>query len=247
MFNLIKFETRKIFHRKSLYICFGISAFVLWLMATLLGRYENKLEMEASSADNFIVNTMGNSSFLMLFGIMVALYACEDYVNNTLKNVYSKGFSRISVYFSKYIVSLIVVIAEAMLLMFLSYILGFIYGTLDTSITSGVIERVVLQLILIIGFHSLYFATSTALAKSGPAIVLIIMGFDLLVVSLDIILALLKIENFEVSKYWINNQFDIVSSGHISNTVCANSIIMTICYVIIPTIAGIFAVKRKEL
>ena len=52
--------------------------------------------------ETYMLNAIDSGEFILLFTIFAVIYICDDYIRQkTIKNVYSHGFSRTQVFFSK--------------------------------------------------------------------------------------------------------------------------------------------------
>ncbi len=96
MNNLMKFEFRKLFKQKSFYICtavmLGMSFIGLLLNKALASNPDFNIVLPTASSA--LLSAVSSSSFTMVCGIFIALFVCTDYDQQTIKNVYSRGFSR---------------------------------------------------------------------------------------------------------------------------------------------------------
>lgn len=102
MGTLMKFELHKLKKQKSFYICTLIMVALLFLSAMTTnalvnGSPEYAAQFKGSGLDSMI-GALGNCSFLLIAGIFTALTVCEDYEQQTVKNIFSRGYSRGSVY-----------------------------------------------------------------------------------------------------------------------------------------------------
>lgn len=106
MKNLLKLELRKIRKQKSFYICTLVMVGLLFLSVLTSDALSKNSELAgqfSSSGFDIIVSSLNSSSFLLVAGIFVALCVCNDYEQETIKNIYARGYSRKRVYFSKLI------------------------------------------------------------------------------------------------------------------------------------------------
>ena len=163
MGKLLKFEFRKLLRSKILYIILGISVvFVIMnaLVLVLLDNIMREIDVELISSYSAYGFTKGalTNSFVTIAGVFVAIYATEDFTHGTCKNVIAKGYKRLQVYFSKYIVSLIAIIAIAILCVAASLGMGLALFVNDFgSIADNVPVIIIGQLLCVIVFHSMFF------------------------------------------------------------------------------------------
>ena len=99
--------------QKSLYICFGIGLLIITL-AMLTSKTFDTLTDAVNTM--FVVLSTGFTSFL---GIFMAVFVCHDFSQQTIKNVYARGYQRTTVYFAKYFISLVATLL--MVLLYLAY------------------------------------------------------------------------------------------------------------------------------
>ena len=91
----MKFEMHKLKKQKSFYICTLIMVALLFLSAITTkalvnGSPEYAAQFKGSGIDSMI-GALGNCSFLLIAGIFTALTVCEDYEQQTVKNIFSRG------------------------------------------------------------------------------------------------------------------------------------------------------------
>ena len=103
MKNLLKLEFRKLKTRKSFYICIAVMVGMFAISTFTINGLINPDFSEdlGLSGINSLIGALSSSSFTMISGIFVALFVCEDYTSQTVKNIYAKGYSRTKVYLSK--------------------------------------------------------------------------------------------------------------------------------------------------
>lgn len=247
MKNLINFEFRKLFKQKSFYICTAImlamSFFGLLLSKTLASNAD--FDMAMPTAKSVLLTAISSSSFTMLCGIFIALFVCTDYDQQTIKNVYARGFSRNSVYFAKFIVCLISTIVMFLVTLIFNYIVGTVMfdGTAEPGNYVGLIAG---QLLYCIAYASFVFAVSLVVKKVGVSIALAILGPSLIGTVINLADAFLKIENFKISSYWIDGFINDLSSLATDTSRLTVCIVLSIVYAMVFIVAGYFISKKQE-
>lgn len=245
MIRLIKFEFHKLIRKKNFYICFGISAVIMLLNLLLtkapMGEEDAEVQLSAVS---FAMSTLSNSSFLMLAGIFTALYVCDDYANNTLKNIYSHGYSRAEVYFSKYVVSLLAELAVAVLLIAVAFLLG--QACANVKSTGGAfIGNLLCQLFMLAAYHGIYFSLAYVIGKTGGSVAINIVGPSLVLTVLSLITSLLKID-ITLSDYWLDSVFSSLAQGLTDAKTIVKAIVMPLIYGGVFVTAGYLLSRKKE-
>lgn len=211
MNNLFKLEFRRLFRAKSFYICLGIS-----LAMILVTGLTTKLILSAQSQDMLAamgydtnpptaLSTMkgiASSSLLMVLAAFVTLFVTEDYVGNTIKNIYSKGYSRDLVFFSKYVTTIvastIIILANALFALLTG---GVLFGEIGTTghFFAG---SVVAILFLLIVYVTIFFMVAICLRKVGGSLAICLVGP--VVLSLILLLIDSISSKFSISAYWLD-------------------------------------------
>lgn len=248
MGKLLKFEFRKITRQKSFYICFGIALLILALSAVILKAAVNEAgSTEVFSPVSFSLTALTSSSFTLVLGIFVALYCCADYSDNTLKNIYSRGYTRAQVYFAKYLVSLLLSLAVAILFFLWAFIFGKKFGNTEEAVTQEFIISVVCQLVIVAGYHAVYFSLAMIIGKVGGSVAVNLVGPMLVITVLTLLTSLLKIENLTLNSYWLDAPMSSLSQGAAESSLFLKSIVMSVIYAGIFVAGGYFLNRKKEI
>jgi len=248
MEKLMEFEFRKLFKAKSFYICLAVC-----LGLVLLGGLTTKVILENSEGVatptglSMLKGAIGSSSITMIAGIFTALFVCEDETSGTIKNIYAKGYSRKDVYFSKYIVSLISTLIFTLASMIIAYLFGLATWGGEAPIDSNYILTILGQLILIVAYHSAFFAISSKIGKTGSSIAFNIVGPMLVSMVLTMGDAFLKSEEFSLSSYWIDSLLSSLQQTEVVNSAITTSILLGIIYSVVFVGAGYMLNKKKEI
>ncbi len=198
MRKLLKFEFRKLLHSKSFYICLAIMLFMIFIVAQ-----SNQSAFEFSLQENGIVHTdevaaevgkearcdgvgamlmaVYSSEYILIAGIFVAIFICDDYSQSILKNIYSKGYSRNKVILSKLLTILIATSAMYILVCLYAFILGASYFGVGEG-GAKIFVKMLVQYISCIANVSFAFAISSWIRKKGASITIIV--FAALIISL---------------------------------------------------------------
>lgn len=242
MKNLFKFEFNKFFKQKSFYICMAVMI-VMSLFGILISK---AIEDETTKLGGayFLLNAVSSSDFTVICGIFIALFVCMDYNLQTIKNVYSRGYSRSQVFFAKYIVCIVAnCIMFAAVLLF-NIAVGSIFFH-DAAAHGNYAGLLVGQFLYCIAYASLVFVVGMITKKSGFTIAIAILGplvIDLLLTLLD---SVIKTETFKISNYWINSFGYDLSNLATSATRLGICIALSCVYAIVFIVAGYF-INRKQ-
>lgn len=239
MKKLLHFELFKLRNQKSLYICSAIllvALFLTMLMNKLMfdtfsgGIFEELLEMSKPTAVSSMLTAVSASDFTLIVGIFIALYVCGDFGQHTIKNIYSRGFSRTSVYFSK----LIICVAYTIVMYFIALLFAFILGCAFFGYGEGsgrVVALIFGQLIACIAYSTVAFSISFMVRKNGVAIALTIVIPLVLTLILSLIDVAISSDTFALSDYWLDGILTNLSQSSASNKTI-------ICGYLLPVVYG---------
>ncbi len=246
MVKLISFEFRKLLRQKSFYICFAIVLALIGLSAAVNAQIQNDPEIVFTfTVTSFTKSALTSSSFFMILGVFVALYCCDDVTNNTLKNLYSRGYSRGQVYFSKYIVSLCASIAAAAVTFLFAFIVGKVSAGSGES--GKLFGSIVCQLLLVVAYHAVFFSLATIIGKVGGSVAINIIGPMLVLTVLTLITSLLKLDRVNLGDYWLESAINGLTATAIEGKAFIKAVVMSVVYTAAFVPVGYVMNKKKEL
>lgn len=242
--NLLKFEWRKLWRQKSLYICFGIGLLIITL-AMLTSKTFNTLTDAVNTM--FVVLSTGFTSFL---GIFMAVFVCHDFSQQTIKNVYARGYQRTTVYFAKYFISLVATLLMVLLYLAYGFVLSLMLGGEVGSLLGWQWGALALQVWSIIGFHGLFFGVGMLLTKVGGTVALNLVGISFCFQILNLIFVLLEID-FNILDFSLETLFtDILNTlidNRITTKLVTRAVILPFAYVVIFVGAGWYVNQRRDV
>ena len=247
MKNMIKFEFRKLFRHISFYVLMGVC--LLWtvlngLMLTVAAMLIPEIGVPSTVYD-FTRSAVSTNSMIFV-GIFLAIFVVEDFANGSIKNVVSKGYNNTTVYFSKYIVSLV----AAVMMCLASIISGVLYGLIffreagSFDSVGYVIPGILLSIIV---YHAMFFLICISVRKMAPAVVLTIVG----PMGLDLVLSLVGIFTqdrfkFNISNYWLSGILTNFGSGA-DTKIYLVELILLVVYLAAFVVAGYFINRDREI
>ena len=256
MIKLLKFEWRKLWRQKSLYICFGVGLLIAALFIILGKVLENRFGVEFGTATGSLLGMLPKSGFMSLLGIYLALFVCSDFSQHTIKNIYARGYSRTAVYAAKYLISLGVALAMALLYLVFSFFFTLILGAPLGSLTGEQWAALVLQLWILVGIHALYFGIAMMIGKTGGSVAINVIGISLVFSIIGLLISILDID-FDIDAYNIESLFQFVTGLQIDTSampvvnletdLVVRSLVMPIVYVAVFVGGGWFVNRRREV
>ena len=268
MSELLKFEFRKLFRAKSLYICAGIMVLMIVMFIgidklTSMGleslgfefsEDELSQDMYSIMGLGFSVNNgmtrmlsaMGNVYVILLFGVFTAVFACGDYGNGVVKNILTRGYSRTELFFSKYLVTLFVSLGFGLLAFLTGFLTGTAFWNAGNNWSIKVFGLLALQLLAIAAFNAFFQFLSAWLKRLGLAMVIVI----IIPIMLPMILTLIELlteTDISLSKYWLSGCLDTASRVSAKSSDLAVSGLISVAYLAVCTVCGWLLARKREV
>ena len=265
MGKLLHFEFRKLFRQKSFYICGAVFVSLILISIITLNAVltfsDSMLESDGLSVallDDSICNGLymlmsafTNGNFSVILSVFTTLFICSDYTTGTLKNMIARGYGRISIYAAKYIVTLCAATIYSIFGWLVSFLSGTAFwgiGTLpDGRGVGNILLTLLIQLVGIYAYTSLFFLISALLKKSGGAIALSILGPTIISTGISLIDALVQDKKITLSNYWLDTCFSQLEGLNVTSDTITRCIICFLIYIVFFTAAGHFIVRKSEV
>ncbi len=260
MRKLLKFELFKLRKHKSLYICSAIilaglllSVLASFALTKALGNFIEE-EIPLPTAIDTVLSAVSASDFTLIVSIFIALYVCGDYSQKTIKNIYSRGFSRSHVYFSKLIICIAYVVVMFVITEVFSLAIGSALFGFEPQ--GGKVFWLLLgQLFVCIASASFCYAIATVIKKTGVVLAIVILVPVALTVILTLVDTLIKVnmkdflntESFALSDYWLDGMLVVLSDTAVSVTKTVVSCILPVIYAVVFLTAGYMFNRNTEV
>ena len=237
MKNLFRFEFHKLFRQKSFYVCSAIMvAFTILTVILMQMVVKNTPELVESgllttptTVWDIVLSMLNSANFFLISVIFVAIYVCDDFSNGAIKNVYSHGYSKTKVFFSK----LLVVLSGVMIMYVANIILSLVIGLICFSTAAAPANLAGLlfgQIFLVVSYTILAFSISICLKKLGPSIAFIILGPIAVSLVFSLIDTALNLETIKLVDYWLDSFNTSLGVASTSATRIVECIIGSIIY-----------------
>lgn len=208
MFKLLNFEFRKLIRQKSFYICIAAmlalllgSAYTTELMTTKSG-----VEDPSLSGISYLMEAISGSALSAVLAVFIPLFICEDYTSGTIRNIITRGFSRLEIFIAKLIAILAATVIMTAVCLAAAYLVGTAFwGAGEPSLGSEQIKILLCQLAVIVAYATMFFAISSMLQKVGGSIAICLIFPMAAVILLSLADAALAEREIELSGYWIEN------------------------------------------
>lgn len=251
MNNLLKLEFRKLRKQKSFYICTVIMIALLFFSAVttkMLNEANTNFSAQNSISDiASAVSAVSNCSFLLIAGIFTALFVCDDYEQQTIKNFYSRGYTKMQVYFSKFISVWIACSIMFVLVVLSGFLFGKIYFSAEKINGTDFIAVLLTQYITCMANISLFSALSFILRKNGSSIAAVIVAPMLVNMVLGMTDSFLKLKDTSLTNLWVSSFINDLSALTVEHSRLMVCFMASVVYIIVFMTMGSFLHKKIEL
>ena len=208
MFKLLNFEFRKLIRQKSFYIC--IAAMLALLVGsaytTELMTAKSGVEDPSLSGISYLMEAISGSALSAVLAVFIPLFICEDYASGTIRNIITRGFSRLEMFIAKLIAVLAATVLMTAVCLAAAYLVGTAFwGAGEPSLGSEQIKILLCQLAVIAAYATMFFAISSMLQKVGGSIAICLILPMAAAILLSLADAALAEREIELSGYWIEN------------------------------------------
>lgn len=253
MINLLKFEFRKLWQSKSLYIVFSIG-FISIIMYMLLAKIMVEIFHASLNATVSMLSVLVISNFVSLLGIYLAIFVCSDYSQHTIKNIYARGYNRSAVYFSKYLISLLVSLLVAILYIAFGFLFVLISGGYVGSMPANMWGDLALQLWVVVGLHGLFFGISMMVGKVAGSLALNLIGVSVVFGLATLFFQIIKVD-FNVMNYSLETILgglsgdlsQMMSTVGIEHSTLIRALVVPLVYIIIFVGGGWLVNRRRDV
>ena len=263
MNELIRFELRKLFQMKTLYIFAGvIVAFLAMNVATYkftdiliqsdalqtAGMDLSMLFSGPYDGKKFLVSGLLNTEAAISLAVVVSLINCSDFSSGAIKNIFAKGYTRLEVLFAKITVSMVV----ALLFTLLCYLFGFFFGSIlwqdiGSGWTAGIPVILLVQILLMFAYTSMFCFMASFIKKTAGTLVLSIgipMSFEIIFMIINL---LVNDKGFNINNYWIQGNITNLSDAAATDSDIIRGFVVATLYFGIFTVANILISRKREV
>lgn len=259
MKNILKADFYRLFISKSFYICTLVSA-ALFCLGICVLRWTYNLSVSQGIEFNFIYKdglSYGMTAYMdgsvhMIICIFIAIFVTSEFSHGTIKNVVSKGFSKVKIFLSK----LITMTAAAFIIVIVTVIAGTVsggivigeFGSLSGEFGSFVLKTSAIELYLFIALSALFLMVAMTVKNLGAAIAIGVIGiisFENLLFALIEILVDRRIKFSEFSLMYNTLFYRMNMEAGGSDFI--RSLIVGAVFFLASTAFGIFLFKKADV
>ena len=256
MKDLLRLEFRKLRTQKSFYICLAImvamiliSGFTYKMLADHAEAIAEITEGEQSlplSGGAFMLSFLSASNFSLISAIFVSIVVCGDYESQIVKNVYARGYSRNSYYFSKLLYVFAVTTVMFIATFAVSALLGLVLFGFD-GVEGKIFLLIAMQYIVTMAVIALYFSIAFMIKKLGGTIAVCIFAPMLVSLLFELADTALKLNDFKVASVWLSSfttDLSVLTVGMGRIIAC---VLLSVAYAVAFIFAGCAVNRNSEV
>lgn len=259
MGNLLRYNLRKLSREKSFYITLGINLALIMLsvlvMVVRYHMYTSDLERDYVESvlrpmlhgTNFFLSSPAQNMFLMLTGIFVAITVCSDFSQRTIRNMYARGYSRLSCYVAKVltvVIALTVAYAVSMLVSFAATQL--FIGDIDGDF--GKIAAVIgLQYLTVLASGMFILMLSMLMRKTGGAVASAVLAPNVISLVLLLINEIPALEKTVLAEYWLDTFLQSLSTDAVTTERMLWILGLSLGYIAVFFLIGLLPIRKVEV
>lgn len=255
MINVIRSDFYKLFRMKSFYIC-GLLSGIFGVLSVMLLDVAGDFLMIGKDPNgiNSITYSMGDSeTFATIF---LSLLVASEFSHGTIKNMVSRGISKVNIYLSKIIVGIFTVITYSLT----SILFGFICASIKWGVGEynqneflEILKMFGLYILAAICLESMFIMIAFVVRNTGGTIAvnlvllnaiaaIIFPVIDLIAAQWDVIHRAI-----DSSAYWVGTYTGTFAKLGLEQYIINRGIIVCLSYFVISTIIGIVTFYKKDI
>ena len=258
MNRLLRFETRKMLMRKSLYIVFavmvGIQALLTFLPFILARDVSEEifgaamLKTEGTGAGSTMI-TAACGSFTVFTAILIPMYITGDYLLHTNKTVLASGYSRTAVFTARFIVSEAVTLLMLLLSMAVHCVLAVVLQKAVLTDLGSVLPRLLAVMLLAAAITAVWVTLSCCMRSNGGAIAICLLISLMLDTVLSLLDDLFAIKNIDIRLQSISvfDAFSQMNRADPGAAAITHALIIGAVWLVLFYLLGRIAVKKQEV
>ncbi len=256
MANLLSSDFYRLFKSKSFYICtvvamffMALSIFVLnWATKATSGTENSaSLSMIYKDGITYGITAFASSNVQLILSIIVAIFVTSEFTYGTMKNVVSKGFSKLLIYFSK----LITMVVATLIIIFATMLMGTVCAAILTgkmgALTPEVLKIIGIETLLNTARASLFVLVAFLVRNLGGAIAINIIGVISIEPMIFMLLQYLVKSKIKFSDYSLSYNISYYLGNTIHTEDYIRSLIVGVVFLALSIIAGIFAFQKADV
>ncbi len=250
MGKLLHFEVHKLVRQKSFYICLAVAVAMLFV-STYTTYLISKDVVDAGQMGicgmDVMIGAASGGTLAMVIAVFVPLFVCEDYTSGTIRNIITRGYTRLAVFSAKLIVVLLAAAVMSIVCMASGYLIGTAFaGSGAQAFDASAVKILLCQLAVILAETTLFYAICSVLQKTGGAIAICLVLPMVMTVLLTLADTALAEKEIELSGYWIDRVSSSLGSFDVSSDELKKALLTALAYFIAAGAGSFLAIAKRE-
>lgn len=254
MLSVLKSDFYKLFLRKSFYICGLIAgAFGILLVVLINNVYPDAKDFGYSGINSIGV---GIGQITLLATIFLSMFIPSEFGFGTIKNMASRGISRINIYLSKLIVGIFTSIVYTIFVSLCGFVSGSImWGVGEIKGNEGLdlLKMFGLFILAEICLQSVFIMVGFLVRHMGGTVAI---NLGIYVVISQVIFPIVDYAvkawpllgyNINSSEYWVGTYTQTFTAMNIEQDIINKGIIVCLVYFVLSTVIGVLDFCRRDI
>ncbi len=250
MGRLLRFELHKLMRQKSFYICLAVAVAMLFV-STYTTYLISKDVVDAGQMGicgmEVMLGAASGGTLVMVMGVFIPLFTCEDYASGTIRNIVTRGYTRLGIFCAKLITVLLAATLMTVVCMASGYLIGTAFaGSGAQSFDADTVKLLLCQLAVILAEAALFYAVSSVLQKTGGAVAICLVLPMVVTILLTLADTALAEKEIELSGYWIDRINASLGSFDVTDKDMKKALLAAPVYFLVTSVGSFLAISRKE-
>ena len=250
MGKLLHFEFHKLIRQKSFYICLAVAVAMLFISTyTTYLMQKDAVDVSQMGIDGMsvMIGAVSGGTLSMVIGVFVPLFVCEDYVSGTIRNIVTRGYTRLGIFLAKLIAVLFASAIMTIVCMAAGYLVGVLFcAPGEQPFDAYTVKILLCQLAVMLAEASLFYAISTVLQKTGGAIAICLVLPMVLTIVLALADTALAEKEIQLSGYWLERINGTLAVFEVKSEDMKKALLTALSYFVVTTVGSFVAIAKKE-
>lgn len=250
MAKLLHFEFHKLIRQKSFYICLAVAVAMLFISTyTTYLMQKDAVDVSQMGIDGMsvMIGAVSGGTLSMVIGVFVPLFVCEDYVSGTIRNIVTRGYTRLGIFLAKLIAVLFASAIMTIVCMAAGYLVGVLFcAPGEQPFDAYTVKILLCQLAVMLAEASLFYAISTVLQKTGGAIAICLVLPMVLTIVLALADTALAEKEIQLSGYWLERINGTLAVFDVKSEDMKKALLTALSYFVVTTVGSFVAIAKKE-
>ena len=250
MGKLLHFEFHKLIRQKSFYICLAVAVAMLFISTyTTYLMHKDAVDVSQMGIDGMsvMIGAVSGGTLSMVIGVFVPLFVCEDYVSGTIRNIVTRGYTRLGIFLAKLIAVLFASAIMTIVCMAAGYLVGVLFcAPGEQPFDAYTVKILLCQLAVMLAEASLFYAISTVLQKTCGAIAICLVLPMVLTIVLALADTALAEKEIQLSGYWLERINGTLAVFDVKSEDMKKALLTALSYFVVTTVGSFVAIAKKE-